>query len=702
MPERTRRASGRPAEYAAPESELLRDVRAGFSTAQKTLPPKYFYDARGSELFARITRLEEYYPTRLERGLLAAFAAPWLSRLGARALVELGAGNADKTRTLLDALGDGATYVPVDISAEFLHASAERLRAEYPRLHIEPVVGDLTHLPPRVRPAEGPVVFAFLGSTIGNFEESEAVQLLAGVRRQMHAGDVLLLGADLVKDPGVLERAYNDDAGVTAEFNRNVLRVLNRELGTDFEPERFRHVAYYDTEAARIEMHLVSLADQHVSVPGWRTVHFARGESIRTEVSCKYTHASLERTLRAAGLRSGEWTTDARGWYALVVASPVAAAVEGGGASPAARAPRTVEEAAEWIRAELVPRPRTAPRIGVEYELLVQHADTHAPAQWAEGAGALARWLEAHAAEREWTRDASAKGAPKYRLPHGGMVTLEPGGQLEYAGPPFASADAAIADLDAAIAPLHESARGCGLELLAAGLDPHNPLEAVPLQFDSPRYRRMHRYFARQGDAGARMMRQTASLQLNLDVSGDFEESWRLLNALVPDLVTLYANSRTADAHSERARIWRTLDPARTGAFPCIEDCATEYARFALAAPAMLLDGRRFDAEPRTLAEWHEHLSTLFPEVRLRGYLELRSIDALPLARAADAIRFVCGLLWNDEARTEALRIVGSPDARLLDVAWQEGPENETLRTRAERLLAVSGATSAARTPLPG
>lgn len=304
------------------ESSLTADARLGLAAPQKTMPPKYFYDERGSRLFAEITRLEEYYPTRLERGLLRAHAAQVVAESGACALVELGAGSADKTRTLLRALPPGARYLPVDISAEFLQETATQLRAEFPHLRIEPVAADMLHLPAHVRPAEGPVLFAFLGSTIGNFEEREAVALLAGIRDRMRAGDELLLGADLVKDVAVLEAAYNDARGVTAAFNLNLLTVLNRELGAQFDPGTFRHLAFFDPARSRIEMHLVSLPEQVVRVPPLGDVPFARGETIRTEISCKYTRAAIERLLAAAGFRLQGWRTDPAQWYALITATP--------------------------------------------------------------------------------------------------------------------------------------------------------------------------------------------------------------------------------------------------------------------------------------------------------------------------------------------------------------------------------------------
>ncbi|HEX2203050.1 MAG TPA: L-histidine N(alpha)-methyltransferase [Longimicrobium sp.] len=310
---------------AAPAAAaVLADLREGLSRAQKELPPKYFYDARGSALFEAITRLPEYYLTRAERALLERWMPEWIGELRPGALVELGAGSAEKTRILLDAItassADGAAYVPVDVSAEFLDETAVRLAAEYPALDVVPLASDFTagfDLPaglPR------PVLHAFLGSTIGNFAPEEAVALLRGVRGRMGEGDRFLMGVDLRKDPAVIEAAYNDAQGITAEFNLNMLRVLNAAAGTDFDPGRFEHRAFYDTAEHRIEMHLVSRAGQAVTVPGVGVVPFRAGETIRTEISCKHDRASVEAMLAAAGMRGARWETDGR--FAILLATP--------------------------------------------------------------------------------------------------------------------------------------------------------------------------------------------------------------------------------------------------------------------------------------------------------------------------------------------------------------------------------------------
>jgi L-histidine N-alpha-methyltransferase len=306
------------------DAGMLAEVRDGLSRPQKELPPKYFYDERGSELFEEITRLPEYYLTRTERALLERWMPAWIGTLRPRALVELGAGSAEKTRIVLDAIVSAvgrAAYVPVDVSADFLEATALRLAAEYPSVEVVSVVADMTAafaLPPGL---PGPTLHAFLGSTIGNFAPDDAVALLRGVRGRMRPGDGFLMGVDQRKDPAVIEAAYNDSAGVTAEFNRNMLRVLNAAAGADFDPDAFDHRAFYHRELHRIEMHLVARAPQAVTIPGVGEVRVDAGESIRTEISCKHDRGSVEAMLTAAGMRLTEWETDAAGLYAILLAA---------------------------------------------------------------------------------------------------------------------------------------------------------------------------------------------------------------------------------------------------------------------------------------------------------------------------------------------------------------------------------------------
>ena len=300
---------------------MLEDVRSGLTASQKELDPKYFYDERGSALFEEITRLPEYYLTRAERSLLESVAPSLISKLQPVALVELGAGSAVKTRILLDAMrsnGEVRQYVPVDVSEQFLRETAAMLRTEYRSFCIDPAVADFSlelTLPHVARPA----LFAFLGSTVGNFREAEAVAILKRVAEHMSPGDHFLLGADLRKGVDQIEAAYNDSQGVTAELNLNVLRVINGELGADFDLSRFEHRAFYNEERHRIEMHLVSVGEQSVHIPDVGVVELADGESIRTELSHKYDKVAIESMFADAGLELTEWLTDSDESFALAV-----------------------------------------------------------------------------------------------------------------------------------------------------------------------------------------------------------------------------------------------------------------------------------------------------------------------------------------------------------------------------------------------
>jgi L-histidine Nalpha-methyltransferase len=304
---------------------MLAEVADGLALRQKELPPKYFYDQRGSELFEAITRLPEYYQTRTERALLEAWMPELIALLRTRTLVELGAGNAEKSRVILDAMHAASTaelYVPIDVSASFLAQTATQLRREYPRLLVEPMVADIgeeLRLPRRV---PSPALIAFIGGTIGNFYPGAASRLLARARAVMATGDRFLMGVDLRKDVARIEAAYNDAQGVTAEFNRNMLRVLNHELGADFDPAAFEHRAFYNRREHRIEMHLVARRPQRVAIPGIGVVGFAQGETLRTEISAKYDQASVAELFREAGLAVEAWRTDADRLFALVVGSP--------------------------------------------------------------------------------------------------------------------------------------------------------------------------------------------------------------------------------------------------------------------------------------------------------------------------------------------------------------------------------------------
>lgn len=311
-----RRRSGR-----IKRDELLRDLRIGFARQQKELSPKYFYDERGSELFEEITRLPEYYPTEAERRLLRDCAPTLVQKTRLRTLVELGAGSANKTRVILDAMRDsgfGTTYIPVDVSAEFLESVAVQLREEYPSLEIVPAVADIT-ADFKLPSTQSPTVVAFLGSTIGNFGRDETVDLLSRCGRLLGPADRFLLGCDLRKSVSTLEAAYNDRLGVTAQFNLNMLHVINNELGANFDTATFRHHAFYNAELNRIEMHLVSTKAQTVLIPGIGAVDFSEGESIHTEVSYKYNRGAIENLFEPAGLLLEEWLTDRDEMFALAV-----------------------------------------------------------------------------------------------------------------------------------------------------------------------------------------------------------------------------------------------------------------------------------------------------------------------------------------------------------------------------------------------
>jgi L-histidine N-alpha-methyltransferase len=305
------------------ERSLRADVTAGLTATPKWLPPRWFYDARGSELFDEITRLPEYYPTRSERAILTERAAEIAELTGARTLVELGSGSSEKTRLLLDALtahGTLGTFIPLDVSATALGDAVGKLGADYPELAVRGIVGDLTrHL--GVIPDSGGRMVAFLGGTIGNLVPAERAVFLSDLRAALDAGEYLLLGTDLVKDPAILVPAYDDAAGVTAEFNRNVLRVVNRDLHAAFDVEAFDHVAIWDAEREWIEMRLRARTAMRVPIRDLDlTVSFAAGEELRTEVSAKFRRDGVERELAAAGFRLQNWWTDPRGLFAVSLA----------------------------------------------------------------------------------------------------------------------------------------------------------------------------------------------------------------------------------------------------------------------------------------------------------------------------------------------------------------------------------------------
>ncbi|MFE2022327.1 L-histidine N(alpha)-methyltransferase [Streptomyces sp. NPDC059499] len=305
----------------ATDAALRADVLSGLTRHPKTLPPKWFYDAHGSDLFEEITRLAEYYPTRAEREILVAHSADIAAASGARTLIELGSGSSEKTRHLLDALPELHTYVPVDVSESALKGAAEALLAERPGLSVHALIADFTHvldLPDN----PGPRLVAFLGGTLGNLLPQERAEFLKSVRARLVPGDSLLLGTDLVKDEATLVAAYDDASGVTAAFNKNVLAVVDRELGADFQLDDFDHVAAWDPEHEWIEMRLRSRRAQTVKIRELDLeVSFEEGEELRTEVSAKFRKEGVRDELAAAGLRLAQWWTDSAGRFALSLAT---------------------------------------------------------------------------------------------------------------------------------------------------------------------------------------------------------------------------------------------------------------------------------------------------------------------------------------------------------------------------------------------
>ncbi|MEU0922210.1 L-histidine N(alpha)-methyltransferase [Streptomyces cyaneofuscatus] len=307
----------------ATDAALRADVLSGLTRHPKTLPPKWFYDARGSELFEDITRLPEYYPTRAEREILEERAEEIAAVSGARTVIELGSGSSEKTRHLLEALDGLESYVPVDVSESALTGAAESLLAEHPGLSVHALIADFTGglaLPG----TPGPRLVAFLGGTIGNLLPEERAGFLHSVRSLLSPGDALLLGTDLVKDEETLVAAYDDASGVTAAFNKNVLNVVNRELGADFPLDDFEHVAVWNPEQRWIEMRLrarraltVKIRELDLVVP------FEAGEELRTEVSAKFRQEDVREELAAAGLQLAQWWTDAAGRFALSLATAV-------------------------------------------------------------------------------------------------------------------------------------------------------------------------------------------------------------------------------------------------------------------------------------------------------------------------------------------------------------------------------------------
>jgi L-histidine Nalpha-methyltransferase len=312
------------------ERWLANDVLDGLTKPFKELAPKHFYDARGSELFERITELPEYYPTRTEMAILRASAEALVATTGAGELVELGSGASDKARLLLDAMnanGSLRRYIPLDVSATVVEEAGRVLVEDYPGLQVHGVVGDLERHLDHVPPAEQgtPRIVALLGGTIGNFPPGTRRGVLGKMAALLGPEDRLLLGTDLVKNPAMIEAAYNDSEGVTAEFNRNVLRVINRELGGNFDPDAFEHVAFFDRVHEWVEMRLRATRPMSVLIADLDLrVHFAAGEELRTEISAKFTPERVAGDLGAAGLELESWLTDPQDLFAVSVSRPAA------------------------------------------------------------------------------------------------------------------------------------------------------------------------------------------------------------------------------------------------------------------------------------------------------------------------------------------------------------------------------------------
>ncbi|TCO53437.1 L-histidine N(alpha)-methyltransferase [Actinocrispum wychmicini] len=305
---------------------LAADARAGLSASPKTLPPKWFYDARGSDLFEQITRLPEYYPTRAEREILGARAAEIAAASQAHTLVELGSGSSEKTRLLLDSLRAAGTlhqFVPLDVSRTALLDAAAALAEDYPSLLVHGVVGDFTeHL--SLLPGEAPRMVAFLGGTIGNLLPAERAKFLSSLRDVLAPGEWLLLGTDLVKDPETVRVAYDDSAGVTAEFNKNVLHVLNRELNADFDVDAFTHTAMWDPENEWIEMRLRAERAMEVHIAALDlTVTFDKDEELHTEISAKFRKEGITAELADAGFDMTCWWTDTADRFGLSLSQAV-------------------------------------------------------------------------------------------------------------------------------------------------------------------------------------------------------------------------------------------------------------------------------------------------------------------------------------------------------------------------------------------
>jgi len=317
-----------------PTGSLAEDVRRGLTRDPKILFPKYFYDQRGSKLFEQICELPEYYQTRTERKILEEVSPLITKKYKPTVLVEYGAGAATKTRLLLDAMQKEDSlkgFVPIDVSADFLKSVARNLSQDYPEMFVHGLTGDFIE-PIELPHSDEPRLIAFLGSTIGNLNDTETDNFLHLITSQMTGNDYFLLGTDLIKDTATLEAAYNDAQGVTAEFNKNILRVINHDLNGNFDPATFAHVAFYNREEAQVEIYLESMVEQTVQIKDIDLeVHFDEGETIRTEISCKYDKARVNRLLQTAGLIMTDWFTDEDNLFAVSVSQLQSATVSANG-----------------------------------------------------------------------------------------------------------------------------------------------------------------------------------------------------------------------------------------------------------------------------------------------------------------------------------------------------------------------------------
>ena len=357
------------------------------------------------------------------------------------------------------------------------------------------------------------------------------------------------------------------------------------------------------------------------------------------------------------------------------------------------------------------------PSIGAEVELIPVEADTRAlvPICSETGGRATIPLLRRFGAARGWREEASPYGAPRFTLPDGGLISFEPGGQIELSAPPFRSASALLASLRSVVLPLRDVAAEAGIEMLSVGIDPVGAVSDIPLQLPGKRYARLTRFLEAIGTGGTRMMRQTASFQCNLDWGADALSRWRFLNAAAPYVVAVFANSavyRGADTgeRSFRARVWRELDGGRTGVFPCGEDPIGEYLAFALAAPAILLPAdegfERWapfaawnEMDGVSMDDWHAHLTTLFPDARPKGFVEVRSADAVAPEWYAAPLAFLAGLTYHERTFAAAVEIAGDPDAALLERAGRLGLRDERIASAARDLFALALEGAAALGP---